>query len=327
LDTVYGGVNVVQIEVDSGSEYGINAPSFLAFLAEFETFAAQQPEVSGAYSYSQLLSMMNEIWEAGAPGSFRIPKNPFLLGIFTMALQSQNLPFLAALCDPKFQTAYLIVRTQDMPSDLYLAVLDRIIEFGQTNKPEGVEVRAAEGIHSVLEADRRILRSQTNTAGATVAIIGLALTLLWRSPRLASVSLLCNAIPVAMVLAAAGFAKIPLNSVTVMVAAIAMGVAVDDSVHFLTYWREKRRQGLDRSAAILATFEAKTRPIISSSLVLMGIFGVFWIASFPPLVHFGLLCALAFGLALLSALLVLPAILGLDFRKRRETAANSGSAR
>jgi uncharacterized protein len=308
IDEQYGGINVVQLEIDSGRANGINTLPFLKYLETIERFAEAQPGVSGVYSYAQLLAMMNQIWEQERPGSLRLPSNPLLLGTFTLALRASPLPFLAALSDPESRVAYLIVRTQDMPADAYLGMLESIRDFADQQRPTGVEVSAARGIHSILEADRRILRSQFRSVGTTLAFMGLMLAWLWRSPRLALVSIVSNLLPVVCILAIAGLAQISLNSITIMVAAIGLGIAVDDSVHFITHWREERRQGLDPGSALRRTLSVKARPITCSSLILIGVFLIFWLSSFPPVVHFGLMAAGIFLLALLSVLILVPAL-------------------
>ena len=308
IDRRYGGVNVVQIEVNSGQADGINALPFLHYLDSVQRFAGEQPEVSSAYSYAQLLEMMNQSWEPQGPGSFRVPDNPLLIRLFVLALKSYPAPFLAALADDRWQTAHLIVRTQDLPAERYLDVLYRILDYAQAQKPEGVTVSAAQGIHTILEADRRILRSQTNSAGLTVICMGLILALLWRSLRLALLALAINLVAVGLVLGFAGWLGVKLNSVTVMVAAISLGIAVDDSVHLLTHWRELRRAGRSAEEALAESLQVKARPIISSSLVLLGIFLVFRLSSFSPVEDFGLLAAGAFAAALVSVLLLLPVL-------------------
>jgi predicted RND superfamily exporter protein len=254
--------------------------------------------------------MINELWEGEKPGSFRLPDSPWLVGVFVLALQSQASPFLTTLADSSFRVAYLILRTRDMPADDYLAVIDRIVSYGEANAPPGVRLSAAEGIHSILEADRRIIRGQVNSAGLTVVAVGLAMGLLWRSARLALICVLANALPVGLMLATAGFASLPLNSVTVMVAAISLGIAVDNSIHLITLWRELQHDGLDAREAMVQALSIKGRPIVWASAILIAVFALFWLSSFPPVVHFGLLAAMAFVGALGVVLILLPAVLG-----------------
>ena len=107
-----------------------------------------------------------------------------------------------------------------------------------------------------------------------------------------------------------GFAGVPLNAITIMVAAVAFGIAVDDTIHFITHWRMARDQGMNPVAALSETMGVKCRPIVCTTAVLAGILCVFGFSSFPPVVHFGLLLAAGLVGALLAALVLLPAWLG-----------------
>lgn len=309
LDEVYGGVNVVQIELDAGVTNGVNRLDFLRYVERVQRYAESRREISGAYSYAQLLAMIHQVWEGERPEALRLPDSPLLVNLFVTALRSYNYPFLAALADGPGRVAYLVLRTRDMPSERYLAVVDDVTEFARRTRPPGVEVSAAAGIHSILEADRRIIRSQTRSAGVTALVIGLVLTILWRSLRLALVVLAANAVAVALVIAAAGYAGIPLNSITIMVAAISLGIAVDNAIHFVTRWQDEVAVDGQRTAALGRSLAAKWRPMAWSSAVLVGMCPVFWFSSFPPVVHFGVLSALSFVFALVATLVLLPALL------------------
>jgi predicted RND superfamily exporter protein len=136
------------------------------------------------------------------------------------------------------------------------------------------------------------------------------LVVIWRSLPLALVALFINALPVGLVVALQGFAGVPLNAITIMVAAVAFGIAVDDTIHFITHWRMARERGLDSEAALKDTLEVKGRPIVCTTLILAGILCVFGFSSFPPVVHFGFLLAAGLAGALVAALGLLPAWLG-----------------
>jgi predicted RND superfamily exporter protein len=309
FDEVYGGINVVQFKIDSGVENGINDLGFLSYVDQIQRFAAEKAKVSGTYSYTQLMAMMNQIWEGEKEGSLRLPNNPMMVGMFALALKVRKFPFIDALADEEFRTANVIVRTRGMLSSEYLELLREIVAFAEENRPEGVTVSAQQGIHSILEADRRVLDAQINSFTLTFAIIGLTLLFLWRSFWLAALALLVNVIPVGLAISLAGYGDLPLNSVTVMVAAIVLGIAVDDSVHFITWWRDEYRKSGDAKQALASTFRVKGPPILYTSLILTAVFGAFLVFSFPPVRHFGLLSAVAFVGAIFSTLALLPALL------------------
>ncbi len=307
LDTVYGGINVVPIEFDTGVTNGVNRPGFLRYLERVHCAAAARPEPTAVYSYAQLLALVNQIWEGGAPGALRLPENPLLLGLFTSALRAYEFPLLEALASPDFRTAQLVLRTRHLPAQEYLGMIRAVLAEAERDRPPEVSVSAARGLHDILEADRRLLRSQTRSAAVAAGTLGLTLALLWRSVRLAVVALVINALPVALVLAGAAWAGVPLNSITVMVGALALGVAVDDTVHLLTHWQMSRRRGHSPSAAVRAALEVKGPPIFWTTVILVAVLALVAGASFPPVMQFGLLLSGALLAALVMVLMALPA--------------------
>jgi predicted RND superfamily exporter protein len=256
--------------------------------------------------------MMNQIWGGGGVDDLKLPANRVLVELFAVALRSADFPFVTTLADPDFRIAYLVLRTRDMPAERYLSLVKEIVTYAENAKPPGVSVSAAKGIHSILEADQRIVRSQLSSVGSSILLIGLVLGILWRSPRFALLSLISNVVPVGAVVALTGFLEIPLNSITVMVAAVTFGMAIEDSVHFITFWREKRKQSLSIDDAIAESLRVKGRAMIATSVALICLFSIFALSSFPPVVHFGLLSAAAFSAALVSVLVLLPALLRLS---------------
>ena len=312
MDDAYGGINVVQVQVDSGITNGLNNPYFLQYLDSVHQLAAREPGVTAVYSYTQLMAAINEVWEGGREGTFRLPENPLMTTLFSgfVASQKEQLPFLTMLCDTNFQTAQLTLRTRDMPSSEYLELLERVETEARTAAPTNVTVSAENGIRSILEADRRIVRSQRRSVGWSVGVIGVILAVLWRSVGLAVLALAVNLLPVGMIIALQGFAGVPLNSITIMVAAIALGVAVDDTIHFITHWRDERLTGATPAEATRSALRVKGRPIVATTIILVGMMMVFWVSVFPPVVHFGLLLAVGLAGALLAALVLLPVWLG-----------------
>jgi hypothetical protein len=312
MDDAYGGINIVQLEMDTGHTNGINHPVFLNYLDEVHQVAGRHKDVTAVYSYTQLMSVINEVWEGGEKGSFQLPSSSIKTVLFSGIVNSQKaqLPFLTMLCDTNFQTAQLTLRTRDMSSKDYLKLLEDMETLAKEKAPKGVEVSAQSGIRSILEADRRIVRSQQKSVFWTAGLIGLILAVLWRSVGLAVLAVGVNLLPVGMVIALQGLLGVPLNSITIMVAAIALGVAVDDTIHFITHWKDKISEGASPGEAVCEAMCIKGRPILATTAILVGMMMVFWVSVFPPVIHFGLLLSAGLVGALVAALVLLPAWLG-----------------
>lgn len=306
FDHAYGGVNILTVEADSGKPGGANSLEFLRYLELVSAYARERPEVTAVYSYDQVLAMANEIWEGGSPGSFRLPQDSRRVAMFVAAMAGFRLPLLDTLVDREFRRAAWIIRTRDMPSERYLEVVEGILKQAEGMKPEGVTLSAETGLHAIIESDRRILSSQLWSGFGSVLAIGLSLLVLWRSPLLVGMALLATVLPVGLAMAALGYGGVPLNSITVMVGAVCLGIAVDQSVHFLTHWRQGMRGGSSASEALVQSLEKKSGPVTLSTLVLAGVFSSMLVFSFPPVAAFGAVAALAFVLTWICVLVVLP---------------------
>ena len=318
-DRECGGINVLRIEIDSGQADGVGDAKFMEYLQRARAIAVAGEEVEVAYAFPWVL---DQIYHAAVDDESKLVRamaeklvKPNMLRILSSDAFEEMLPLMDILFDEERRKTYLYVRTRFMPAEEYIAMIHTLMrELEEARSDATISVSATEGIHEILEADRVIVHSQLNTAGITCALVGLALVVIWRSLSLALIALFINVLPVGLVVALQGFAGVPLNAITIMVAAVAFGIAVDDTIHFITHWRMARARGLDGEAALRETMEVKCRPIVCTTVILAGILCVFAFSSFPPVVHFGLLLAAGLVGALGAALGLLPAWLGRDGR-------------
>jgi predicted RND superfamily exporter protein len=157
-------------------------------------------------------------------------------------------------------------------------------------------------------------------AGLTASLIVMAVLcgMLLGSVRLALVAALPNLFPLVFVFGVMGLTcwvgserlAIPINSGSAMVATIALGIALNDTIHFLLYYRRQTREGgLNVHEGIRRTFQHVGRPIILTSLVHVAGFSIFLLSDFQPLYHFGLLSMIAMLAALVGDLVLLPNLL------------------
>lgn len=162
----------------------------------------------------------------------------------------------------------------------------------------------------------RLFDSQITTLGIVYVALGIVFLLIFRSVKLALIALVPNVLTTLAILGIIGWACIPLDIMTITIAAIAMGIAVDDTLHFVHSYKESAAQGTE-SATQNAFRESGMAILITTSLIAIG-FSLFAGSDFLPSVYFGLLTALAMILALLADLTLLPALLNMLVGKNRE---------
>ena len=313
VDEHMGGMNLFELEIDCGSPKAIQSPESLAYLERVERFAASVDGVSNVYGYAQIFSMLNELWNRGAPGSRTVPQSVPLIMAMSAIVGGEDFMFEESIHDDEQRRTTVFIRTHDMPAKRYLGILEEIVAFAAAEKPDYVTVDTRSGLHSVLESDRRIVGSQVRSLLLCLVSVFATLCLLWRSLRLAAVAILVNLPPLAAVLALHGYAGIPLNSVTVMVGAVVLGIAVDNGIHLLSFWSEERDRFTDPRDCLRWVLAHKLGPIVCTTAVLVSGLSLFLLSSFPPLADFGELSILALSVALASTVLALPPLLLVAF--------------
>ena len=165
-------------------------------------------------------------------------------------------------------------------------------------------------IATVVHLSRGLVTGMVAGLGTSLLIMALLCALLFRSPRLAAIAFLPNAFPVLAVYGMMGWMDLPISSGSAMVATVALGIALNDTIHFLLHYRKLTRElGHSTQAALEATFEHLGRPIVLTSLVHLAGFSIFLLTDFLPLYHFGLLAGLSMLAALAGDLLLLPNLL------------------
>lgn len=156
---------------------------------------------------------------------------------------------------------------------------------------------------------KQLADSQLRTLVYVVLATFIMFSLLLRSLLLALLALIPNVIAATTVMAFMGFAAIPLDMMTITIAAISIGIGVDDAIHYLHRFTEEHRKGVDVRIAVERAHSTIGRAMYFTSVIIVVGFSILAFSSFLPTVYFGLLTALAMLLALLANLTLLPALL------------------
>ena len=156
----------------------------------------------------------------------------------------------------------------------------------------------------------RLFDSQITTLGLVYVALGLVFLVIFRSLKLALIALVPNILTTLAILGVIGWLGIPLDIMTITIAAIAMGIAVDDTLHFVHSYKAGLAAGSNRAdEASAAAFKHSGLAILMTTSVIAVGFSLFGFSDFLPSVYFGLLTATAMLMALVADLTLLPALL------------------
>jgi hypothetical protein len=167
--------------------------------------------------------------------------------------------------------------------------------------------------HAVLVGEMQdyVIRSQAASFSVALIAISVLMFLLLRSLSLGMLAMIPNLIPLLVGLGAMTLLGMDLNPGTVMITAVALGIVVDDTVHFMTALKLKSRETADISLAVEQAINSVGRPVVVTSVLLTLGFSVMLFGGFLPSRQIGGISALIIIIALLADLLLLPAALRL----------------
>lgn len=188
-------------------------------------------------------------------------------------------------------------------------LLARIHARAPKHLPPDVELISGGYMPLYAKLVQHLVWSQVTSIAITTGVVFCLIALLFRSLRYALISFLPNVLPVAMTLALMGYLGIRLDMATVMVAAIALGVAVDDTIHFLYKFRAALAECGDPEQAVRETITSTGRAIFSTSLIVTLGFSALAFASIKTVSLFGLLLCATMLSALVAEFLVTPALI------------------
>jgi hypothetical protein len=207
--------------------------------------------------------------------------------------------------------------------DLLRLVRDRVnVPVAQSGiRRDRVEVYCTGAVPLILSAQEELFRALVVSFALACVLIALVMIGVLQSPLAGLVVMLPNVFPALVVFGSMGWAGAWVDVGAMMTASVALGIAVDDTVHFVTWFRRALGEGASQHEAIRHAYHRCARAMTSTTLIAgLGLL-VFFFSSFQPVSRFGLLMFILLAAALVGDLLLLPGLLatpmGLRFIRQR----------
>ncbi len=151
-----------------------------------------------------------------------------------------------------------------------------------------------------------LINDQIWSLTSTAILVFLINLIMFRSAYYALLSLIPLSFGVLMNFTIMSILNIPLDASTVMIAAISIGIGIDNSIHFILNYRKKLKENIEYRDAILQTLAYTARPMLFTSLALVLGFIIFIISLFQPVVYFGVLISVSMFNCIFATLFILP---------------------
>ncbi len=151
--------------------------------------------------------------------------------------------------------------------------------------------------------------SQIKTLGFTLAILFGMFLLLFRSLKITLIALGVNIVSVSLVFGVMGWLHIPLDIMTITIAAIAIGIGVDDTIHYIHRFEEEYQIDRDYLSAMVRTHESVGYAMLYTTVTIMIGFSILMLSNLIPTIYFGLLTVVVMAVALVANMVLLPKLL------------------
>lgn len=311
------GLDQLEYSLSSGRESGITDPEYLHAVEAFAEWYRTQPEVHHVFAFTDIMKRLNENMHGDDPAFYRIPDDPDLAAQFLL-LYEFSLPFGADLNDrmdiAKSSTRMTVVLKNTSTRD-HLDIDARARNWLQANAPELADSASGFTMISAHMSSQNISNMLVGTILAT-GLISLILILVFRNVRVGLVCLVPNFIPAIMAFGLWGHLVGQVGLGASVVTAIAIGIIVDDTIHFLAKYLKARREGLQSPEAVHTVVRTVGPALWATTAILTAGFLVFASSGYEPNAVLGLLVALTISFALIADLALLPALLmAIDRRK------------
>ena len=306
LHQTLGGIQSFDIVLASGIEGTFERARYLEQIEMLQRFVDDSGYFDKTQSFADVLKEVNRVVGGLAPGERYLPDDDAVVREFLLFLDSA---VYRAYVDDELSRTRITVRHNISSSQALQRALAEIERFTASKIDPALHVSMTGRSILTLRAGDTLAVGQAKSLLLLIVAIFVIVAAVFVNLKAGAVAVVPTLLPILLLFGVMGFAGIPLSTGTAMVAAIAVGICVDNTIHFLMRYHEEMASRPTTEEAIRATMDEEARPIMSISLALTLGFGVLALSSFPPVVYFGLLASLVFVLALLATFMITPILL------------------
>ena len=208
-----------------------------------------------------------------------------------------------------FATANITMLTRLHSAKGFLDAEKMIQEFCKRHEDKKVTCHTT-GLGMVMSlGSQHLVNGQAWSLLITMFIVFVFIHLMFFSIKIGVIAMVTNLFPIMVSFGVMGWLGIDLSMGTCLIASIVLGLAVDDTVHYLVRYKKAYAQEMDSIAAMRRTLMHIGQPIVATTIAISAGFSILMISSFTPTAVFGLLMMLAMASALSGGLVILPALL------------------
>ncbi len=310
----FDGIMPLEIMIDTKRKKGVMKLSTLKKMDEIQEVITDIPELSSPMSVVNVVKYSKQAYYNGNPEYYELPtaqEQGFIMSYAKNATKNKNENFMKSYVDSTGQYARITTFMKDIGTDK----MDKIEEklWDKINKvfpPDRFTVTLTGKALVFQKGTNYLVNNLVVSLLFAIFLISLFMAYMFRSFKMIIISLIPNLLPLLITAGLMGYLGVPIKPSTILVFSIAFGISVDDTIHFLAKYRQelKANNWKIRKSVFNALRETGVSMFYTSIVLFFG-FSVFMISSFGGTVALGGLVSATLLFAMLSNLLLLPALL------------------
>jgi predicted RND superfamily exporter protein len=308
IDTNIGGTTTLEFWLQTGKEDALKNPALLGKVEKFQNYLEKIHGITGVISPVDMVKVLNRAHNEGKEEKFVIPASSAEIAQYLLSVE--GIKEVETLLSDDYSSGRITARIRIGESrelTLRLPEIEKEMKriFGNTVKatPTGV-------VYLMSRMQLYIASSQVKSFTLAFIVIFIFILIMLRSLKIGIFAIIPNFMPIVFTIALMPVLGIALDIGTANIACIALGLVVDDTIHFLWRLKLELKGAKDTRTAVARAIVKVGRPILYTSIILsLGIL-VLLLASFNPVVNFGILTSIVIILALFFDLMFLPSLIG-----------------
>ena len=308
------GVTTLEVSLRAESRDAFQSVEALRQVKRLQSWLDAQPEVTRTSSMVDAIEEMHWAMNRQREGFRALPPTDRLLRQYLLVYDGSD---LYELVNRDFQHSRIVVNLSVHGTKATSQVIDRLRSHVQAQPLQGLAVDV--GGYGRLLSDQvdLLVSGQTGSFVGAFVQVYLMMLLLWRAPVSSALCMVPNLAPLFFIFVLMGWLGIPLDSSTVMIASVVLGITVDDTIHLHHGVQQRLAAGASPVFAIARSYEAVGRAVLATAAILIGQFLLLAGSDFKPTASFGLMTATALAAGLVFELLLLPPLLVMWYGRSR----------
>jgi predicted RND superfamily exporter protein len=307
------------VVIDTGKENGLYDVALLDRIektsAYLETLSVGKVFVGKAWSLTTILKETNRALNENREEFYAIPRDSQLVAQELLLFENSGSDDMEDFTDSRFSKMRLMVKVPFEDAVEYSRFIGVVSDYLEKEFPD-VKVTVTGMTALLFRTMTNAIKSMAKSYIYALIIITTLMILLIGRLKIGLLSMVPNLAPIIMALGIMHWFNVPMNLFTMLVGNVAIGLAVDDTIHFMHNFRRYFEDSGDVKTAVRNTLHTTGRAMLVTSCVLSLAFFIFMFASMYNIVYFGAMTGLTIVMALLADYFVAPALMVIVYGKR-----------